>query len=76
MEITGYMYFTQLQQLFGRMPQRIELQKHRGASRKGCSVFRNLLNLLADDITNLDTKQKNEIIWSLDKIQEFNHRLY
>lgn len=56
--------------------QRIELQKHRGASRKGCSVFRDLLNHLADDITNLDTKQKNEIIWSLDKIQEFNHRLY
>lgn len=56
--------------------QRIELQKHRGASRKGCSVFRDLLNHLADDITNLDTKQKNEIIWSLNKIQEFNHRLY
>lgn len=56
--------------------QRIELQKHRGTSRKGCSVFRDLLNHLADDITNLDTKQKNEIIWSLDKIQEFNHRLY
>ena len=56
--------------------QRITKRHDRGTSQKGCSVFRDLLNHLTDDITNLDTKQKNEIIRSLDKIQEFNHRLY
>lgn len=56
--------------------QRIEQQKHREASRKGYSVFRDLLNHLAADITNLDTKKKNEIRWSLDKIQEFKLSLF
>jgi len=39
-------------------------------------VFRDLLNHIADNVTNLDKKHKDDIIWSLDKIQEFNHRLY
>ena len=56
--------------------ERNELQKHRGSSPQGCSVFRDLLNQIADNVTNLDKKHKDDIIWSLDKIQEFNHRLY
>ena len=56
--------------------QRIDLQKHRGSSQQGCSVFKDLLNHIADNVTKLDKKHKDDIIWSLDKIQETNHHLY
>ena len=56
--------------------QRNELQKHRGSPQQGCSVFRDLLNHMADNIGNLDKKHKDDIVWSLYKIQETNHRLY
>ena len=56
--------------------ERQELQTHRGASKQGRSVFRELLNHVADNVTSLDKKHKDDIIWSLDKIQETNHRLY
>lgn len=56
--------------------QRNELQKHRGSSPQGCSVFRDLLDHIADNIGNLDKVQKDNIVWALGKIQETNHRLY
>ena len=56
--------------------QRTELQRHRGGSQQGHSVFRDLLNHIADNIGNLDKKHKDDIVWSLKKIQETNHRLY
>ncbi|KAJ7373342.1 hypothetical protein OS493_012934 [Desmophyllum pertusum] len=56
--------------------QRQELQKLRGASQTGLNVFRDLLNHTADSIAASDDKHAANIIWSLDKIGETNHRLY
>ena len=56
--------------------QRNELQKYRGSSQQGCSVFRDLLNHIADNIGNMDKEQKDDIVWALGKIQETNHRLH
>lgn len=58
--------------------QRLELQKIRAASAEGCSMFRQLLNHIADSTgdSNVDDKQVSTILWSLEKIGENNHRLY
>lgn len=57
--------------------ERKELQKLRGASLKGCNVFRDLLNHLNDSMATSDQDEKliAKIIWSLDKIGETNHCL-
>lgn len=58
--------------------QRLELQKIRAASAEGCSMFRRLLNHIADSVeeSNLDDKLVSTILWSLERIGETNHRLF
>ena len=58
--------------------ERLELQKIRAASAEGCSMFRRLLNHIADSVeeSNLDNKLVSTILWSLERIGETNHRLY
>lgn len=58
--------------------QRHELQKLRGMSPQGCSLFKDLLNHTAETIatTGIDEKVVARIIWSLDKIGETSHHLY
>ena len=58
--------------------QRQELQKLRGTSPQGRSMFKDLLNYTAESIANTDLDEKlvEKIIWSLDKIGETNHDLY
>lgn len=58
--------------------QRQELQRLRGTSPQGCSMFNDLLNHTAETIATADIDEKlvARIIWSLDKIGETNHHLY
>lgn len=60
--------------------QRQELQKLRGTSPQGSSMFKDLLNYTADSIifatVDLDEKLVAKIVWSLEKIGETNHQLY
>ena len=58
--------------------QRLELQNIRAQSPHGHSMFKKLLNNIADNLMteNLHSHYLGKIVWSLEKIQETNHRLY